>query len=1089
MKNNKKFEQICRTSGSERTTFSKRALIGVLGGFSNLGLYGSLCLLGFNSGILRRFSALSNEEGGITTSQFILGSIYSEDFDLNLKLFMKSLTRCDKNCNLKFYSIHKAYFGYKHRESLVLGNVYLMELDLDLSSYKFVGFNYKLLKEKIIDNHSDRDDYIQKEYRKDNALGEYYDEEHYTGEPDLFESLDSEVFVDVIYSPLIQSDETQSRDDSQSREDSHSDCKVPHRGTGRLGPGFPVNQRRYYSSRKRGITRELKYVKNYSASYISIIEVLNSNIDNFEKQKAIEEIIRDYAKLDIENLISKRGLDLNNFGIRVIVKQLKQLEEDFNEYFTTKAFSKYKSYFNIVKDLDKTLILSVIMSKCIPFTVKYENVDNQPVTKLFYRTGEALLLQGALYYYNNEIKMGTLSPNSNYKLRDYMIEKNIMLNEEEIIALGCDFVFFFSERSNFFEVRDVKVKKDLRKRIILPKSDLKHLLNNITFLDTEELPMIINPKPWKINTEGDIIEYGGTLSNHEYKLKSLTTPSFENPDAKFMKYNKDIICTVNKMASVKYIINKDVFDIISSKAYYKDNGEQLVLFNPHLDTEKLGKYNADKDYVKGYEITSYNSRYLYETSILNIASLLYNCEEIYFTNFIDWRGRIYTSSCSLNMQGGEIARALILFKDGEVLNEYGVNSLKIYLANAYGLDKKSKFNRLKWVNTHLDEIIASPENDLWLKADEPLIFLACALELKGYLNNPKEFISRLPILLDATCNGLQHLSGMTSDIHLAQRVNITETTIYDNPRDIYSELIPSIQNKIELLIKKDNSYLNLKYLNITRKLVKRGIMTITYGVTKRGILDQLLSEHFYISGLVDNHYVYKAKEEDKLGDVGLTIKDLDGLSGIIYNALFESHEVLNKFVIYFDSIVDMMNKLDLPIQWITPSGLKLTQRYTRFTTYDITTAIRGLKPKKTILRKPLISKKGKYVINTQKQMNAFMPNFIHSFDAAHIVLLTTKISKSYNFNIVTIHDCFGTNANYAELLSEIIKETFIAMYIDKQCIDDFHKHILNCINLSYRIDNGVVMDKEGNKIIIPEKPIIGKLEISKILPYSSTFTS
>jgi DNA-directed RNA polymerase len=217
------------------------------------------------------------------------------------------------------------------------------------------------------------------------------------------------------------------------------------------------------------------------------------------------------------------------------------------------------------------------------------------------------------------------------------------------------------------------------------------------------------------------------------------------------------------------------------------------------------------------------------------------------------------------------------------------------------------------VNKHLDEIIASPENDLWLKADEPLMFLACALELKGFVNNPKEFVSRLPILLDATCNGLQHLSAMTCDIHLAQRVNITKSTIYNNPRDIYSELLPAIKEKVLSMIEKDKSISNLKYLNITRKLVKRGIMTITYGVTKKGILDQLLSEHFYKSGLENKHYTYKTKD-DSMGDFSLTYKDLQVLSGIIYDVLFDSHEVLKKFVEYFDGIVDLMNNLNLPLQ-------------------------------------------------------------------------------------------------------------------------------------------------------------------------------
>jgi hypothetical protein len=115
----------------------------------------------------------------------------------------------------------------------------------------------------------------------------------------------------------------------------------------------------------------------------------------------------------------------------------------------------------------------------------------------------------------------------------------------------------------------------------------------------------------------------------------MTSQNVENSQAKYVKPSKELVYTVNKMASVKYAINKDLFDIITSKVYYKSNGNELVLFNPHEDTEKLNQYYKDKNYTKCYEITSYNSRYLYENSILNIASLMYNCEEIYFTNFVD----------------------------------------------------------------------------------------------------------------------------------------------------------------------------------------------------------------------------------------------------------------------------------------------------------------------------------------------------------------------------------------------------------------------------------------------------------------------
>jgi hypothetical protein len=71
-------------------------------------------------------------------------------------------------------------------------------MELDLPSYVFEDLDYKLLIEKIKNNHSDKEDFIDRDFRRNNALGEYYDEEYYTGDPDCLESLDSYVFVDVI---------------------------------------------------------------------------------------------------------------------------------------------------------------------------------------------------------------------------------------------------------------------------------------------------------------------------------------------------------------------------------------------------------------------------------------------------------------------------------------------------------------------------------------------------------------------------------------------------------------------------------------------------------------------------------------------------------------------------------------------------------------------------------------------------------------------------------------------------------------------------------------------------------------------------
>lgn len=96
----------------------------------------------------------------------------------------------------------------------------------------------------------------------------------------------------------------------------------------------------------------------------------------------------------------------------------------------------------------------------------------------------------------------------------------------------------------------------------------------------------------------------------------------------------------------------------------------------------------------------------------------------------------------------------------------------------------------------MEKILDTPNNDLWLNADEPLIILACALELIGYYKNPDKFLSSLPILLDATCNGLKHLSSaIANDINLAEKVNICASMVEDEPRDVYSEVLIPIKEK------------------------------------------------------------------------------------------------------------------------------------------------------------------------------------------------------------------------------------------------------------------------------------------------------
>jgi len=131
---------------------------------------------------------------------------------------------------------------------------------------------------------------------------------------------------------------------------------------------------------------------------------------------------------------------------------------------------------------------------------------------------------------------------------------------------------------------------------------------------------------------------------------------------------------------------------------------------------------------------------------------------------------------------------------------------------------------------------------------------------------------------------------------------------------------------------------------------------------------------------------------------------------------------------------------------------------------------------------------GKWTLNKTKQVNSFIPNFIHSMDASNIILLIKKVNN-LNFDIVTIHDCFGVHANNAEILSYMVKESFISIYINKDTIEKFHKLSLINIRAVYVVDRNEskVINKSGSEINIPLKPKLGDMDLKSQLINATNF--
>jgi len=132
----------------------------------------------------------------------------------------------------------------------------------------------------------------------------------------------------------------------------------------------------------------------------------------------------------------------------------------------------------------------------------------------------------------------------------------------------------------------------------------------------------------------------------------------------------------------------------------------------------------------------------------------------------------------LNYQGSELAKSLLLFSKGEKVYKTdieSINFLKIFGANCFGnkLDKASFLDRIKWVEDNIENIKKFDNGILISKSENKLLFISFCFEFNNYLNSLREnlpyFITHLPVQLDASCNGFQHLTFLIGDLALSVR--------------------------------------------------------------------------------------------------------------------------------------------------------------------------------------------------------------------------------------------------------------------------------------------------------------------------------
>ena len=780
---------------------------------------------------------------------------------------------------------------------------------------------------------------------------------------------------------------------------------------------------------------------NFLNTYLSSIESIinNREIYDVDKQKDIE-----YNWIEF---ISSKYNDPDYLKRRYsnkLISSLFKAKETLDIYIKKGRVKKtFPTIYPFLNNFEVLLIAFGISFSGVNFNMGYTNICSL--------IGKKVVTQIFLEYLKNSKKFkNIIKSNDEILLINYFNSDNkdikefysfINFNQFDYIKLGNFLLeLLITYPAEIFEkVFDdtINQHKNEVARLKFNENRLESIKNS-SIIEPASLPMVCRPLVWTDS------EYGGYLTNKKIKQDIVTGSTYHKHTT---DNRSNLYKAINKMSSIKFNFNTKLLNFLENEGSYIF----MHFFNKASKSEQI------------------------QASIQLEVAKTYRNITFYIPLQIDWRGRIYVQPFFANYQGSDLSLSLLEFKDGEPLTEDGLDSLYIYACNLYNyknLSKASYEDRINWTKDNLNNII-NMNQEFMLNAENKFTFTAICLIIRELEIDPTYNV-KLPVFLDATCSGIQHLAALMRDEDLAKEVNIVPTEV---PADIYETLRGPINEEIRRIGLVDPIYSGLQFVNLSRKNVKQPIMTKTYNVTPYGVKEQLISQFTEI--LIDNNKNYKVPSIIEGKTVTLNITEVMKIASIIYNSIFTRYPGLNLIYNYFIEMGKILSKLNLPIIWITPSGLKLTQRYSKSRQSKIALRLGG-KTNKLVLREMLDK------LDARKQSSAIIPNVIHSLDASHIVNIINNSFDYDNYDkpIITVHDCFGTHPNHMSYLSEIVKLEFIKLYTSESFLEKFHERNLQSIK-----DNGYEIERDHslgqdyvtykvkNKLMIPNIPHIGKLDI------------
>jgi DNA-directed RNA polymerase len=541
--------------------------------------------------------------------------------------------------------------------------------------------------------------------------------------------------------------------------------------------------------------------------------------------------------------------------------------------------------------------------------------------------------------------------------------------------------------------------------------------HRMALLSPVTLPLVIPPRDWTSMHDGGY-HTPRAASHFTFVKKSYKSDFKEVTKIINSGQANQLMDAVNILQRKPWVVNSTVLRVMEY-VYEKGLGIGIPRNEPvymppcpvqagavkgDLSEEQLLAFNEWKIVMRECysEETKRVSHNIAFSRALLMAKQFENTDELYFLYNVCFRGRLYVNCDGLNPQGDDCAKGVIQNKRSKELTARGWYWLRVHVANLFGMDKESMDDREQWTIDNHDMLVALGSDpiancDLLKLADKPWQALNAVLD---YYNAQSTNMSWSSIAKDGSCNGLQHYSALFRDSVGAASVNLIHSV---KPCDVYTDVLLVLRDAIADQPTCDEAVTWQALCNegmCDRKLTKRSVMTLPYGVMEMTVGDHITA------WLIKNN----------IGDMKYRSKLSQWLRPILWKSIGEVVVAARAGMDWFQAVARDLSKQNKRIHVTTHIGFPIIQ--------DIRKPERECRVRTQFFGKlALVSDSD--VMDSRKQSQGVAPNITHGNDATHLAM-TITLDPTLDYWVV--HDSYGTHASDTDKLDANIRIAFEELY-------------------------------------------------------------